>query len=81
MQTDFLASGKNFLPFFETAVNCCQWKVVFSSTGTYFSAKSSFWPVKTRFLSIGKSISMFLYSIFLYSANVKYYWNLGKVKF
>ena len=29
MEMDFLARANHFLPFFQTAVNCCSWKQFF----------------------------------------------------
>ena len=58
MEADFLARGNDFLPFSQTAVNCCLWKHIFS-TGTYFSANLSFRLVRTRFLFTGNSIFLF----------------------
>ena len=63
MEADFLARGNDFLPFSQTALNCCLWKHIFS-TGTYFSANLSFRLVKTRFLFTGNSI-FFISSFFL----------------
>ena len=36
METDFLASGNSFLPFSQTAVNCCQWKQFFLQLERFF---------------------------------------------
>ena len=37
MKTDFLASGNHFLPFSQTAANCCQWKFFFFNWNIFFS--------------------------------------------
>ena len=37
METDFLASGNRFLPFSQTVVNCCQWKLFFLQLDHIFS--------------------------------------------
>ena len=47
--TDFLASGNHFLPFFQTPVNCCQWKQFILQPEHIFLANPSFWLVETSF--------------------------------
>ena len=45
MKTDFWASGNNFLPFSQAAVNCYQWK-------QFFVQLKHIGNVETRFLSV-----------------------------
>ena len=79
MKTDFLACLNHFLPFSQTAVNCCQWKQFFSSTGTYFLANPSFRQVKTSFFVYGKQC-FFIPSIFLLKKNIAEIWGKSNFK-
>ena len=54
--TDFLPSGDQLLPFFQKAVNCCQWKQFLLQLEHIHSANHLFWLVETSFLSTGNTI-------------------------
>ena len=56
METDFLASGNSFLPFSQTAVNCCQWK-------QFFLQLEHFFVICLQFICLLETV--FLYSKFL----------------
>ena len=59
MQLVFWLVETIFSHFFQTEVNYCPWKAVYSSTGAYFSANTSFRLVETTFLPTGNSIILF----------------------
>ena len=62
MKIDFLASGNHFLPFSQTAVNCCQWKQFFINWNIFFS--QSFIPASGNEFFVYWKSYCFIPSIF-----------------
>ena len=78
MKTDFLASGNHFLPFSQTAVNCCQWKQFFLQLEHIFQPilHSDYWK---RVFCVLEGV-FFIPSYFLLMWNITEIWGKSNFK-